>query len=238
MRKFIAAAMLALTALAAVPAQAADFPEYPEYPDIDVPDLPPADYGLGGSFYLRGSAAANVLHAREAVYGCECGTIIDSGYGYSFGAGFGYETGDGLRADFTVDQLVNKGLKATNGVDTFGLGLRSTLGLANVYYDFGLSGYKKAHGGLGGYVGAGIGAAYNYSAISSGCDCIVDEGTQISAAGALMAGVTYDMGSAVADLGYRMIYMPTITNQAALTPYYVNNNVFHEVRGTLRYRFN
>ena len=44
------------------------------------------------------------------------------------------------------------------------------------------------------------------------------------------------------DLGYRGIYMPQITNGDAATgsasPYYINNNFIHEVRGTLRYRFN
>lgn len=241
MRKLLAAAMLALAAFAAGPAIAADLPHYPDYPDVDVPDLPPADYGMGGSFYLRGSASANLMWAHDAVYGCSCGTITGNGYGYSFGAGFGYETGDGLRADLTVDQLYNNGLSATGSGGNFTLALRSTIGLMNVYYDFGLSGYKKGHGkfggGFGGYVGLGLGAAYNYSEVTSGCAC-VGSGTQVSAAGALMAGVTYDMGQAVADLGYRMVYMPTITNQAAFTPYYINNNVIHEVRGTLRYRFN
>jgi hypothetical protein len=58
-----------------------------------------------------------------------------------------------------------------------------------------------------------------------------------------MTGVTYDMGDWVADAGYRLIYMPTITNgqvgivAPALSPFYVNNAMIHELRGTLRYRF-
>lgn len=237
MRKLIAAAFVAIAALAIGPVQAADFPEYPEYPDIEVPELPPVDYGLEGSFYLRGSAAANLLWAYNATQGCVCGEIIGKGYGYSFGAGFGYETGDGLRADLTVDALSNKGLTATDGINNYELALRSTLGLLNVYYDFNLGGHKSAHGGFGGYLGFGLGAAYNYSEVTSGCVC-VDSGSNVSAAGALMAGVSYDMGHAVADLGYRMVYMPTITNSAAVTPYYVNHATLHEVRGSLRYRFN
>ena len=53
-----------------------------------------------------------------------------------------------------------------------------------------------------------------------------------------MAGVTYDMGNMVADLGYRGIYMPTISNNSLTDPYYINNAWINEVRGTLRYRFN
>ena len=61
--------------------------------------------------------------------------------------------------------------------------------------------------------------------------------SSVEAAGALMAGVTYDMGALVGDLGYRFIYMNKITNGAP-TPFYVNNAMIHELRGTLRYRFN
>ncbi|MNT85291.1 hypothetical protein D3C72_2254420 [compost metagenome] len=53
-----------------------------------------------------------------------------------------------------------------------------------------------------------------------------------------MAGVTYDMGAAVADLGYRGLYMPGLTNGSTTQPLYVNDNFIHELRGTVRYRFN
>ena len=68
------------------------------------------------------------------------------------------------------------------------------------------------------------------------------DGWNYSPAAALMTGVTYDMGNIVADLGYRMLYMPQITNGASAllpaSPYYVNQNVINEVRATLRYRLN
>ncbi len=238
MRNLITALIMAFGILAAaMPAMAADYPQYPEpqYPVYQVPDLPPVDYGLGGSFYLRGSAAYGFSTALEARYGCNCvADITANGYGYSFGVGAGYETGTGFRADATIDYLSHDGLTDSNG---YKLKLRSTLGMANVYYDFGFGdnccGGGSAAGGFGAYVGAGIGAAYNHSE-SEGCGC--DSGNSVEAAGALMAGVTYDMGSVVADLGYRMIYMNKITNQSA-SPYYVNNNFIHEVRGTVRYRF-
>ncbi len=64
------------------------------------------------------------------------------------------------------------------------------------------------------------------------------DGHNWSAAAAAMAGVTYDAGTWVADLGYRMIYEPTISNNALGMPsWYINNNTIHEVRGTVRYRF-
>ena len=48
MRILLAALLVAMTALIGAPARAADMPEYP---DIEIPEV---DYGLSGSFYLRG----------------------------------------------------------------------------------------------------------------------------------------------------------------------------------------
>src|SRR5689334_20377461 len=106
MRILFAALLVAFTALVGAPVRAADMPDYP---DIEVPEV---DYGLQGSFYLRGSAGINLLWAREHIdtSGCSCLVATAPGYGYSVGAGFGYETGTGLRFDGTVDYLVNSGL--------------------------------------------------------------------------------------------------------------------------------
>jgi hypothetical protein len=172
MRKLSAAFLAAGAVLAAVPALAADMPFYP--PVIDVPDV---DYGVSGSFYLRGSAAGNALWSKEAyAWDCfACGPVQIAvpvtawGYGYSVGAGFGYETGTGLRFDATVDLVNNSGLTATHPASAgwragdYKTTLRSTIALANAYYDFsfgGNYGYGAA-GGAFGYVGAGIGAAFN-----------------------------------------------------------------------------
>jgi hypothetical protein len=176
MRKLIAAIMAVGAAAFAGPVMAADMPLYP--PVIDIPDV---DYGVTGSFYLRGSVAGNLLWSQEA-YAWECAPcgaltqttfpFVDKGYGYSVGGGFGYETGSGLRFDATVDYLSNDGLKVTKGAaygarqGDYTVKLRSTLALANVYYDvsFGGSdpygyGYSAA-GGAFGYVGAGAGLAF------------------------------------------------------------------------------
>lgn len=236
MRKLIAAAMVAGAAAIAAPALAADLPYYP--PVIDIPDV---DYGYEGSFYLRGSVAGNWLWARDYTPGCPTTcvgtdnelTFTEAGFGYSFGAGVGYETGTGFRADVTLDHLRNKGLTD----DTYELELRSTILLANAYYDFPISGGGAA-GGFGAYVGAGIGGAYNQTSITGGVP--TPDGESWAPTAAVMAGVTYDMGSIVADLGYRGLYTPEITNaqRGPSTSYYINDPLIHEVRGSLRYRFN
>lgn len=228
MRKLVAVLAMVAAAFFTTMSFAADLPQYPVY---EVPELPPVDYGLGGNFYLRGSAAFGVLTAMKARYGCDCETDIDeAGYGYSLGAGFGYETGTGLRADVTFDYLYNDGMQDEGGYE---LTMRSGLGLVNVYYDFGFGDpCCSAAGGFGGYVGAGIGAAYNHVDVTS-----TPSGSSVEPALALMTGVTYDMGAIVADLGYRMIYQNKLTNETS-NPFYIDDAFTHEVRGTLRYRFN
>jgi hypothetical protein len=227
MRILLAALLIALSALIGAPARAADMPDYP---DIEIPEV---DYGLAGSFYLRGSAAGNLLWTREHVdtLGCVCLAPITPGYGYSVGAGFGYETGTGLRVDVTTDYLANNGL--TNGTHT--LELRAGIALANAYYDFSLGGDPMA-GGFGAYIGAGLGGAY-YQTHVTGVGAPADgEGYSPVVAG--MAGVQYDMGTMVADVGYRLMYLPQISNNTpGAASFYLNDNTVHEVRGTLRYRF-
>jgi hypothetical protein len=237
MRNLIAIVLITFAALVAGPALAADMPYNPP--------PPPVDAGLGGSFYLRASVGIYDPTAHDVSYqSCSCGgavtlinPITSTSYGYSYGVGFGYEAGNGLRADVTLDQLGNGSM--SDG--TYTVNLRSTIAMANAYYDFGLGGHGLAGGGFGAYVGAGIGGAYNQTHVNPAPGAGPD-GSTFTAAGALMTGVTYDMGNMVADLGYRMIYMPQISNGdaavAPASPFYINQAVIHEVRGTIRYRFN
>jgi hypothetical protein len=243
MRKLTAAVLVAGATFVAGQAVAADLPYYP--PVIDVPDV---DYGYTGSFYLRGSAGLNLMWAKEVHHDDATPTNFDIdefGYGYSIGAGAGYETGTGLRFDVTLDYLSNEDMQATIA-DTSGalangphkLSLRSTVLLANAYYDFGLGsdyGYSAA-GGTFGYVGAGAGVAFN-NFITTGPGLADTRDHNTSLAAAAMVGVGYDFGSVVADLGYRALYINRIENNAATHPYSIDNNWVHEVRGTLRYRF-
>lgn len=248
MRKLLALAAVGTVALLGGQAVAADMPEYP---NIEVPDV---DYDVGGSFYLRGSAALNFHWAPEVVHpwlSSDVDPIVDYGYGYSWGAGFGYETGTGLRFDGTMDSVETTGLKITkanNAPDDgdYTLMLRSTVALANIYYDFGLGdgfGGYSGGGGAFGYVGAGAGVAWNHAEVNSplGAPTPVPTGDNVSAAAAVMVGVGYDMGKWVADLGYRGLYINEINNSPTddtTSSYYeVHNNWIHEVRGTIRYRF-
>lgn len=251
MRRYLASAAAVGTALLlAGPVMAADMPEYPEIPEVD--------YDIGGSFYLRGSAALNIHWAPEVKHPwdpADIDPIVEYGYGYSWGAGFGYETGTGLRFDGTIDSVETKGLMITKtgtpppvgDAGDYTLMLRSTVALANIYYDFGLGGdfsYSSGAGGAFGYVGAGAGLAWNHAETNSpwGVPTPVPTGGNVSAAAAVMVGVGYDMGSWVADVGYRGLYINQINN-APTDPtqegyFEIDNNWIHELRGTVRYRFN
>lgn len=231
MRKLTASFAVAIVAAVAAPAQAADLIPYPP-----VYEIPPVDYDLGGSFYLRGSVGGDIW---TAVSGAYCACVADfaaPGYGADVGFGFGYENGEGLRADVTLDYLHIDGLTSTT--DEYA-NMRSALLMVNGYYDFMLDGGMSANGGWGGYVGAGLGAAKNWSAIYDSGDNLLAWGSSVEAAAALMAGVTYDMGNMVADFGYRGIYMNKVMSQPAdpADGYRIDNNWIHEIRGTLRYRF-
>ena len=228
MRILLAALVMGLIALFGAQVQAADLPQYPE---VQVPQV---DYGLQGGFYLRGSVGGNALWAQEHIGTCGCMTKpTGAGYGYTLGGGVGYEFGNGLRVDGTLDYLANDG--ETDGINT--LSLRGAVALANAYYDIPLGGSGSAGGGWGAYLGAGAGATF-YTTHVTGAGAPADgSGWTPTVAG--MAGVSYDAGSWVADVGYRFMYMPKISNYVAgtNTSFYINDNTVNEIRGTVRYRF-
>lgn len=248
MQKLVASIALGVAAVISAPALAADpiSYDYPVYKDYVPPYIPPVDHGLKGSFYLRGSVGTNKMWAYRVNHPNHVGdspySIQDYGFGYSYGVGAGYETGEGLRFDVTVDEIANFGMSAniTGGADPglYTLNLRSTLALANVYYDFGFDGGPvSAAGGAFGYVGAGAGIAYNRLS-ENGPSGTGPEATNLSLAAAAMAGVGYDFGALVADVGYRAVYINKLDNAVAADPYSIDHALIHEIRGTLRYRFN
>jgi hypothetical protein len=242
MRKLTLAILAAGTAAIAGPAFAADMPYYP--PVIEIPDV---DYGYTGSFYLRGSAGLNLHWARDVDHPTASPSSYDidePGYGYSVGVGAGYETGTGIRADITLDHLRTEDMQAEidDGagplVDgTHSLALRSTVVLANAYYDVGFGDGYTAAGGPFGYIGGGIGVAFNDMTVTDPNDDRTNS-QNASLAAAAMAGLGYDFGPFVADLGYRALYIHNLENDTAAYPFSVDNNWVHEVRGTVRYRFN
>ncbi|ODT70492.1 MAG: hypothetical protein ABS75_12725 [Pelagibacterium sp. SCN 63-23] len=241
MRKLTLAVLAAGAALVG-PALAADMPFYP--PIVEIPDV---DYGYTGSFYLRGSAGLNAMWAKQVSHptATPSSYAVDGfGYGYSYGIGAGFETGTGLRFDVTGDLLRNEGMRATidngagplvNGVHT--LSLRSSVVLANAYYDVGFGDGYSAAGGPFGYIGGGAGVAFNDHTVTDP-NGATTSATNTSFAAAGMAGLGYDFGQVVADIGYRALYIHSIDNPTAAFPYSADNNWVHEVRGTVRYRFN
>ncbi|WP_116654760.1 outer membrane protein [Pelagibacterium sediminicola] len=251
MNKLVASIALGVAAIVSVPALAADpvsF-DYPVYKDYVPPYIPPVDVGLKGSFYLRGSLGGNLGWAHRVNHPGQNPSVFDidrMGVGYSAGIGAGFETGDGLRFDVTLDHLHNDGMSTViTGAGPVALGrhdlhLRSTIALANVYYDFGLGDIGlSAAGGAFGYVGAGAGLAFNRMGnVEPGATAATNWGSNTSFAAAGMVGVGYDFGALVADLGYRGLYINRIENSTAPSPYHIDHALIHELRASLRYRFN
>lgn len=244
MRILTAALLSGAAMLAAAPAHAADI----FIPDTSAGyDIPDVNAGYGGAMYLRGSLGGNALWARYGDHYTLNNSRFDTqkiGLGVSAGVGVGYETGTGLRMDITADYLHNDGLSVTIpaghaqlAAGEHKLKLRSTLVLANAYYDFGFGDGFGAAGGAFGYVGAGAGVAIN-RAFTEGPGLSDTWGGNTSFAGAGMVGVGYDFGQVVADVGYRAVYINRIENVAPAYPYRVDDSWTHEVRGTVRYRFN
>lgn len=246
MRKLVATIALGAAAVVATPILAADpiVFDYPVYKDY----IPEVDYGLQGNFYLRGSLGGNTSWARRVNHPSQTPSTFDIdrwGWGYSAGVGFGYETGTGLRFDATIDHLHNDDMSTViTGAGPVALGrhnlhLRSTIVLANAYYDFGLDGRPvSAAGGAFGYVGGGVGVAFNRMGnVEPGASAATNWGGNTSFAAAGMAGVGYDFGSVVADLGYRGIYINKLENTSAPNAYSIDHALIHELRATVRYRF-
>src|SRR3546814_16666038 len=123
--------------------------------------------------------------------------------------------------------------------------LRWTVALANIYYDFGFGGDGFGYTGSGGafgYVGAGAGVAWNHAEVNAPFGYTTPTGTNVTPAAALMAGVGYDMGTWVADLGSRALYLHQINNSPTTDPdgyYEINNTWIHELQiGRARCRKN
>ena len=150
------------------------------------------------------------------------------GNNWSAGGGIGYYINKNWRTDFTLEQRFNSDVTHsyafTNGSSDGKFGLKSTLGLFNVYYDF------DTRTRFTPYVGAGLGWVDHKTSAGTytdGCGCVatVDSGSNSSVAGALMAGVAVNLtrrgpsagsgegyGGEVArnlylDVGYRFLYL-------------------------------
>jgi len=195
-------------------------------------DMPVMMQQSAARFYLRADGSyASYDRPSIAIDGQfdMYNTKIDGAW--AAGGGVGYYINKNWRADFTLEQRFNADVSGTYQFNPGGgfvtsdgkVGLKSTLGLFNIYYDF------DTRSRFTPYVGAGLGWVNHKTATGSfadscGCTSTIESGSASSVAGALMAGVAVNLtgrgpaagtghGSGDAarnlylDLGYRFLYL-------------------------------
>jgi opacity protein-like surface antigen len=137
---------------------------------------------------------------------------VGIGRNWSYGGGVGYYFSKSVRGDLTLDarqtSKVTSAISYGNDPVMSEHGLRSTVGLANLYYDFDMRSHFTP------YLGVGLGFASNktndgtVSASCAGCTFASEGATKTSAAGALMAGFSAKVFDRVSlDAGYRFLYL-------------------------------
>lgn len=139
-------------------------------------------------------------------------STIDSNWG--FGGGVGLYFGRGFRGDITIDRLMESDVSANladplsdlPGIRSFGL--KSTVALANVYYDFDM-GHRFTP-----YVGLGLGFTRNKTTegiVTDPCGCLtgtIEGDSTTHVAGAAMAGFQVKLRDRLSfDAGYRFLYL-------------------------------
>ena len=229
MKRTLTSAVLLLAVTSAQAwAQAAPPPPppgpYPPPPPYPAP--PPYPYGYPylprvyfGQFYIRadgGGAFSTTTRFRDddpdapnAILGP--GGRFKGGNGDSplYDVGFGARVLPYLRWDATVSYLPSLRF---SGTDNFGVGsvetaqIRSIAGFVNVYVDF--NGFwPYALGPFQPYVDLGIGAASNrVGAFSSTVVGTIQQKTEVSAAGAIGAGIGWAIAPNITlDLAYRFL---------------------------------
>ena len=137
---------------------------------------------------------------------------IDNTWG--IGGGIGVYFGRGFRGDITIDHNFDADVSATLGDTAATLpggrnfNLTSTVGLANLYYDFDMGSRFTP------YIGVGLGVTKNRTSagtVTDLCGCLsgtIDSGEETHAAGAVMAGFTVKLRERLSfDAGYRFLYL-------------------------------
>jgi opacity protein-like surface antigen len=178
----------------------------------------PAETARPVSWYVRG----DYTHAWQDV-----GAIIEAPYTtnnslsiantHAFGVGIGRYFSSHIRGDLTFDWgknaaitgLVDDGAATVQGERQFGV--KSMVGLANLYYDF------DTRSRFTPYIGVGLGFSRNQTShghvelptcVSGACVVEFDGATKTNVAGALMAGFSAKLHERVAlDAGYRFLYL-------------------------------
>lgn len=176
----------------------------------------PQHHGRLTGLYLRGDftwASQDLGSIHEPPAYDLHSTSIDTTT--AFGGGVGYYFSKNVRADFTYDWRREADVRGTVS-DTHAtvqgerqFGVKSAVGLFNVYYDFDIRSHFTP------YIGVGLGFARNTTsagnvAVTCATDCVAtfEGATEWSAAGALMAGFSARLHDRLHfDAGYRFLYL-------------------------------
>ena len=217
-KSFLAGAALVLAGT--VGADAADLYGGPGMKDAPVAYVPSA------TWYLRGDTSyawTDGSDLSRAIVPLDTHSIDNT---WSVGGGVGRYFGRGVRGDLTYEWRGSADVHGAGpGTLTTQYDLKSSLLLANLYYDF------RPYERFTPYVGIGVGAAHHHSGggtIQTACTLCATyaDDSNWSAAGALMAGFSFrfdrgpqapvsikDDGGAVEpgrlylDVGYRFLYL-------------------------------
>lgn len=207
-----------LVAGAAMPAQAADL----LYSGGSLKDGPYEGLSNAARVYLRGDIGYSLV-GTPSVSEAAAWNNVSIKDNWIVSGGIGVYASPNWRFDATYDYQPEVNLKGTVidplplSTGTRSMDIRSSVALANVYYDINLA------SSFAPYIGAGIGAAWN---TSSNCSALTTDpvdtplstpphdtsdasctgATKTNLAWALMAGFSSDMGEGLHfDLGYRYL---------------------------------
>ncbi len=221
-------------------AEAADF-SFPPQPVVSVPSAVPVPEYTNG-WYVRGDIAYGLMVDPEmtqsgARFGRES---MDDTWG--FGAGFGYIFNENFRGDLTIDYRLDADVTGGDRLtgSQYETGVQSTVGLANLYYDF------RVHETFTPYIGAGLGFSYNETdtlSVFNGGALVADIAgkSEPSLAAAAMAGFSYNLeGGWLVDAGYRYLYLGDAKSgnfNGVIPEVSIDDISSHEFRVGLRYEF-
>lgn len=226
--------LLVACALVAGPvagAAASDF-RFPPEPVMPVPEaIPIPDYT---PWYLRGDVGYALNEDPDVSQSGTTFSGVKLDESWSIGAGFGYNFGDNVRGDITLDHRFKADVTGTNPTTAVRstVDLASTVVLANLYYDF------KDRDHFTPYAGAGLGFTFNETNVETGATA-GDDSFELAAAA--MAGFSYRLRSEwLFDAGYRFLYLGGAqTSSTATTGALKIDDIYsHELRLGFRYELN
>jgi opacity protein-like surface antigen len=217
----------------------------------------PVVYTPSANWYLRGDVGyswmdAGELHAATTIFNSVA--VEDT---WSIGGGVGRYFGGGVRGDLTYEWRASTDVHGSANINT-DFSLRSSLLLANLYYDF------RPMERLTPYIGIGVGAAYHTTGggavfATCGAPCVYAGGRNWTPAAALMAGLSLRIdrrhapvsikdtaevatpGRLHLDVGYRFLYLGdadtgSVVGVANATPGpRLDDITAHEIRVGLRW---